>query len=990
MSSNHHRDSFGDAGIDWAAAIEEADAWIMSSAGIGASGGGASATRVKTMAAAAAAASTAHSTTDRRRATVGNSSSSFVDIDEDGGYEMHNAGNENTSIINNDNRDRRDRCPIRQPYLPKSSSSMELTSDQLARIEENRRKALERRERHTTSSRCRSSSQSFIATTEQSTSWAKSSSSTAASHHPIRGRASFDDNDRERQRRGEVCIEDGRDGSGATKKNLQQHVSCDIESDLVRDEAGSDGGVLSTLGVLGGAMTNNIISDEQWARIEANKRMAMERRRHRMSQLAMASSSTIVVPVNAESTTFPIHDDVSGCIRDVIIPKVTDNSCCTRTGATEEDSQLRRLREGSPSSTKADEQLLPNNALDSSGPTVNRPDIESSAEEEEAKFSGGDGGSALEKLEITMQSRDDDRKLPASEIPSTEDLKSSTIPHYAKSPTTKKKSGLPPIPPELRYDESRVLPIDDDYIDALIENAALDETLLNGWSLFGHQREGVMRGLRMRRLILAFDMGLGKTIIACVWAKAFRKTFEGIKIFVIAPVSLHDEWERTAIQATGLKLDNGDGARGKKGKSKTRKREKGGGNEEDEYERTVTGKRRMRARNKSKSDSEDDSELTGSIDMHIFSWDGISACNDFILDTPHYVVIADEAHRMQSMESNRTKEALKLISQKKCRGVLLLSGTPMKNGRPSNLFPLLRAVQHPFGDNQKRYEFFFCNGQQRNIRGMMTWDATGSSNLKELHAHTASHIFRMTKEECMSSELPPRKREIVKMPVPSRHELRYTQALKDLAEAFNSSHTSCGGDNDDTLSSLMRLRQISAVAKVDAIVSLSNSILIKESSIVIFTSFVAVAKDIYRKLEDMDWAGELLTGETVSKKRQAMVDRFQTGISPVFVCTYGAGGVGLTLTAACTVVLVDRPWTPGDVNQAEDRVRRIGQKRPVRSIWVRSFPIDDRIDELIDHKEVNSSAAVDGKDHGGQNRNAPKVSIAQLVKSVLGNQENGS
>ena len=134
------------------------------------------------------------------------------------------------------------------------------------------------------------------------------------------------------------------------------------------------------------------------------------------------------------------------------------------------------------------------------------------------------------------------------------------------------------------------------------------------------------------------------------------------------------------------------------------------------------------------------------------------------------------------------------------------------------------------------------------------------------------------------------------MPVPSRHELRYIQALKDLAEAFSSSHTSCGGDNDDTLSSLMRLRQISAIAKVDAIVSLSNSILIKESSIVIFTSFVAVAKDIYQKLQDMDWAGELLTGETVSKKRQAMVDRFQTGISPVFVCTYGAGGVGLTLT----------------------------------------------------------------------------------------------
>lgn len=135
--------------------------------------------------------------------------------------------------------------------------------------------------------------------------------------------------------------------------------------------------------------------------------------------------------------------------------------------------------------------------------------------------------------------------------------------------------------------------------------------------------------------------------------------------------------------------------------------------------------------------------------------------------------------------------------------------------------------------------------------------------------------------------------------------------------------------------------------KVDAIVGLAVDILSEESSIVIFTTFVAVAKLIHEKLDERQWAGELLTGETVPKKRQAMVDRFQAGLSPVFVCTYGAGGVGLTLTgkscfyafrfaphhytcsshafafctvAACTVILVDRPWTPGDVNQAEDRV----------------------------------------------------------------------
>lgn len=235
----------------------------------------------------------------------------------------------------------------------------------------------------------------------------------------------------------------------------------------------------------------------------------------------------------------------------------------------------------------------------------------------------------------------------------------------------------------------------------------------------------------------------------------------------------------------------------------------------------------------------------------------------------------------------------------------------MKNGKPANLFPLLKAVCHPFGDNQRRYEFFFCNGQQKMFRGQEVWDAAGSSNLKELNAHTASHIFRMTKEECMSKELSPRCRIIKTVPVAPLHQTRYSQALKDLAQAYTLSSASSGGENDDILGYFQKIRQISSFGKVDAVVALSNQILIEESSIVIFTNFVSVAKEIYSKLEGMSWAGELLCGETPPRKRQAMVDMFQSGLSPVFVCTYGAGGVGLTLTAACTVLLVDRPWTPG-------------------------------------------------------------------------------
>ena len=91
--------------------------------------------------------------------------------------------------------------------------------------------------------------------------------------------------------------------------------------------------------------------------------------------------------------------------------------------------------------------------------------------------------------------------------------------------------------------------------------------------------------------------------------------------------------------------------------------------------------------------------------------------------------------------------------------------------------------------------------------------------------------------------------------------------------------------------------------------------------------------------------GEILTGETPSVKRAQAVENFQQGLSPVFVGTFGAGGVGLTLTAACTIILVDRPWTPGDAMQAEDRVRRIGQTKKVTSIWMTAFEVDEQIFE---------------------------------------------
>lgn len=238
----------------------------------------------------------------------------------------------------------------------------------------------------------------------------------------------------------------------------------------------------------------------------------------------------------------------------------------------------------------------------------------------------------------------------------------------------------------------------------------------------------------------------------------------------------------------------------------------------------------------------------------------------------------------------------------------------MKNGKPSNLFPLLKAVKHPFGDHQKAYETYFCAGKNKGYGRRVVWDATGSSNLSELRHHVASHLLHMTKDECLAN-LPKQTREFRKVPVCSRHQLQHNQALDELVSLFWTwqPHVSAFLDNlvvvvavliflrmtfqakayhtsgsletsgEIILSAVQRVRQIGSYAKVDATVALANEFLQSEPAIVIFTSFTKVAKLVHQKLAERGWVGEVLTGETPAKKRQGMVDRFQVRTSDVWV-----------------------------------------------------------------------------------------------------------
>jgi hypothetical protein len=113
---------------------------------------------------------------------------------------------------------------------------------------------------------------------------------------------------------------------------------------------------------------------------------------------------------------------------------------------------------------------------------------------------------------------------------------------------------------------------------------------------------------------------------------------------------------------------------------------------------------------------------------------GRSACN--------YVLMCDEAHAMQSLKSQRTRDALALCSHKACKGVLLATGTPMKNGRPCNIFPLLLGIRHPLASNRISFETRYCDAKKTRF---CPWDTSGSSNLQELQEKIGPVLIRKTK-----------------------------------------------------------------------------------------------------------------------------------------------------------------------------------------------------------------------------------------------------
>ena len=308
------------------------------------------------------------------------------------------------------------------------------------------------------------------------------------------------------------------------------------------------------------------------------------------------------------------------------------------------------------------------------------------------------------------------------------------------------------------------------------------------------------------------------------------------------------------------------------------------------------------------------------------------------------VLLVDEAHFAQSIRAKRTAALLRLARHPRLRAIWMITGTPMKNGRPAQLYPLLAAIDHPIARDRRSYEERFCQGHWREQRGHQRWQADGASELEGLRRLTRPLILHRRKAQVL--DLPPKQRALHPVDLTEREALGFDHRVDLVVEDYRH-RVRLGQVRSDAepLAVLTSLRRIASEFKLPALEALLSRLRSDGQAVVVFSGFVDPLVLLHQRV-----GGELLTGRQRPEERQRAVDRFQQQDCDLLLATYGTGGLGFTLHRARHVVLLERPWTPGDLEQAEDRCHRLGMGDGLTCHWLQLGPADQLVDGLVASK----------------------------------------
>jgi superfamily II DNA or RNA helicase len=409
--------------------------------------------------------------------------------------------------------------------------------------------------------------------------------------------------------------------------------------------------------------------------------------------------------------------------------------------------------------------------------------------------------------------------------------------------------------------------------------------------------------------ILADDMGLGKTIqtLAHILAEKEAGRLDAPAL-VVAPTSLMANWQAEAARfAPGLRV------------------------------LLVHGKERQEA-----------FDRIGDADLVLTTYALLGRDEAALRRHRYHLLILDEAQYIKNSRARAAQVACLLDARHR----LCLTGTP---------------VQNHLGELWSQFHFLMPGllGEEKQFKARFRKpiEQQGDVLRKDLLARRLKpFMLRRTKDK-VATELPP-KTEIV-LPVD------FGAAQRDLYETVRVAMDRKVREEIDRkgaarsqiviLDALLKLRQVccdprllkrageAGSAKLDTLMELLDTLLSEGRKVLVFSQFTSMLALIAEQLNERAVDFVTLTGDT--QDRAAPVAAFQQGQVQVFLVSLKAGGVGLNLTAADTVIHYDPWWNPAAENQATDRAWRIGQEQPVFVYkLIARGTLEEKIQELQQRK----------------------------------------
>lgn len=375
-----------------------------------------------------------------------------------------------------------------------------------------------------------------------------------------------------------------------------------------------------------------------------------------------------------------------------------------------------------------------------------------------------------------------------------------------------------------------------------------------------------------------------------------------------------------------------------------------------------------------------------STDIVIINYEQVEKYRRDIDDTPWDLLVCDESHYLKSSKAKRTQvvvgywhnDPTQRIYPIKARQRLFLTGTPVLN-RPKELWTTVRALDRKnLGNDWLNFHVRYCAG----YKDRFGWQIDGASNLEELNERLRASIMLRRKKSEVLPELPPKRRQVILLePVTNeaKQALEAERELGDMAqrmEILREEVEALSVDQTDrrykevvqklatyeavAFSDTSRIRKRTALAKLPMARDHLLNVLESEQKVVVFAHHHDVIDQL---VEWLDSYGVVkIDGRDDVHKRQAAVELFQSGngVSPrVIIGSIGAMGSGWTLHAASYVAFCELDWVPGNLNQAEDRLHRIGQKE---SILIQHLMLngsfDARMVKTVMHKQKVIERAV--------------------------------